>query len=447
MPVSAHHTNSTTDAKTIGDDNADMKHRMAFLEIDAQTRAALQAFMPELQAVLPEILREFYAYIGAIPHLSAMFRDKGRMESASAAQAKHWFHLFQAEFDDTYIRSVRAIGMVHSKIGLEPTWYIGAYGFILNRLYRRAGEVYHSRFSPAKARARTIELIRAINQCVMIDMDMAISIYLEENKRVYDEALVKLGERFEATIGNIVRDVSATAEGMKGSAENLAGMAQQTTTKAHNVVSVSETTSANAATVSSATEEMSASIAHVAQMAQTSLQVTERAAKESDKSVMLMTELSHSINKISDVANLINEIAEQTNLLALNATIEAARAGSAGKGFAVVASEVKALAGETAKATEEIKRQVNDIGAKGGEASQSLNSVKDIIDGNRTISAETAGSAEEQKLAVDEIARNIEQTALGTNAIERDMRHINSHAEGVSGAAAEILQTIRSGEI
>lgn len=71
--------------------------------------------------------------------------------------------------------------------------------------------------------------------------------------------------------------------------------------------------------------------------------------------------LESALDRVAKVANGINAIAKQTNLLALNATIEAARAGAAGRGFAVVAGEVKALAAQTAQATQEIDATLKEL--------------------------------------------------------------------------------------
>jgi len=377
------------------------------------------------------------------PKLASMFKDGSRMDYARTAQQKHWMHLFSAKFDDEYAASVRKIGLIHSHIGLEPTWYIGAYAFTLNHLYQHAAHQYQSRLSPENAQKKTAKLMRALNQCVMIDMDMAISIYLDENKRTYDARLNTLAQEFEANIGSIVNGVSAAATELEASAESLATMATQASAGAENVATTSEETSTNVAAVSSATEEMSASIAHVAEMAQKSYEASDKAADKTEQSVLTMAELKHAIDKVSAVANLISDIAEQTNLLALNATIEAARAGEAGKGFAVVASEVKSLANETGKATEDIKIQVYEIISKNISAAESLTSVKNAINESKEISHHTAQSVEQQKEAVNEIARNVEQASIGTRQISQSISNISQGSQGVNGAAGGILDAAR----
>ena len=433
-----------TEFNTNGVSNA-LKNRVAFIEIDDNIREILDDYMPTLKEALPGILTEFYAHLKKWPELASMFDDPSRMDYARKGQEAHWLNLFRAKFDDDYVASVRKIGLVHSRVGLKPTRYIGAYTFTLNRLYPHAVNHYRSRFAPEKAQETAAQLIRALNQCVMIDMDMAISVYLEENKRSYDEKLNAIAHEFENQIGSIVSGVSAAAAELEASSSSLVSVAEETSGASSSVAVASEEASANVAAVSSATEQMSSSIQQVADMAEKSYQAAGRASTETEQSVLIMVELKEAIDKVSEVADLISNIAEQTNLLALNATIEAARAGEAGKGFAVVASEVKSLANETAVATEDIKMQVSEIMAKSDSAAASLEAVKVVIEENKEASQGAAKSVSEQKEAVKEIALNVEQASTGTSDITKKITHISEgassvkdSAEGIWGAAKDL---------
>ncbi|MFA5952002.1 MAG: globin-coupled sensor protein [Hyphomicrobium sp.] len=421
----------------------ELKDRVAFVEIDSETIAALQSYKDALKNVLPGILAEFYAHVAKWPALASMFKNPSRMDHARAAQEKHWLHLFSAAFDEEYYQSVRRIGLIHSHVGLEPSWYIGAYAFTLSRLYRHAAHHYRSRFAPQAAQAKAASLLRALNQCAMIDMDLAISIYLEENKRTYDSKLAALAQTFEGSIGAVVDGITSASTELEASAESLASMASQASASSASVAAAAEEASTNVATVSSATEEMTASIAQVAELANTSYASAQKAADETERSVTIMTELKQAITAVSQVATLISDIAEQTNLLALNATIEAARAGDAGKGFAVVASEVKNLAGETARATEEIRRQVTEILGRSEEASQALLSVEQVIHQSREVSHGTAQAAEQQKLAIGEIARNIDQASSSTGEISRNIADINEAAQENGHSAEQVLGAVK----
>ncbi|MCM2343478.1 MAG: globin-coupled sensor protein [Alphaproteobacteria bacterium] len=388
------------------------------------------------------ILGEFYAHIQRWPNLWSLFKDPSRVEHAKQAQYKHWMHLFSAEFDDTYVESVRRIGLIHSKIGLEPTWYIGAYGFTLSRLYGYVAHKYSSRLSPEKAADKTAALMRAINQCVMLDMDMAISIYLEENKRSYDTSLAKLAVDFEANIGTVIYGVSSASTELEANAGSLASMAAQASASAIAVASATEEASTNVATVSAAAEEMSASISQITAMAQESLSSSNQAVQEAGQSVQIMKELEQALQKVTDITDMISSIAAQTNLLALNATIESARAGEAGKGFAVVAAEVKTLANETSKATEDIKTLVGDVLLRSDQAVQSIQSVCNVIGQVNQVSRTTAEAINEQMQAVNEITRSVSQASEGTREVASNVVGISQAAEETGRSAEQVLGAV-----
>ncbi len=143
----------------------------------------------------------------------------------------------------------------------------------------------------------------------------------------------------------------------------MTAIATETASQSTTVAAAAEEAAANVNTVAAATEELSSSVQEIARQVSGSARLAQSAVSEADQTTHLVQALQATSTRIGDMVGLISTIAGQTNLLALNATIEAARAGAAGRGFAVVASEVKALAGQTARATEEIGRQIGEVQA------------------------------------------------------------------------------------
>jgi methyl-accepting chemotaxis protein len=169
--------------------------------------------------------------------------------------------------------------------------------------------------------------------------------------------------------------------------------------------------------VAAAAEELTSTVAAVSEQIRHSASIAAQAVSDAGRTDTIVQGLTGAAEKIGDVVKLITAIAGQTNLLALNATIEAARAGDAGKGFAVVASEVKALATQTAKATEEISRQVQAIRSTSTEAVAAIQGIAQVVQRIDTIAAEAAEAIEQQGAATREIAQGIAAAAEGATAV------------------------------
>ena len=189
---------------------------------------------------------------------------------------------------------------------------------------------------------------------------------------------------------------------------------------------------------------MSAAVAEISQQVSRTLKISAQAVGDVDNAKNTMQTLVDTSKKIGDVVRLIEDIAAQTNLLALNATIEAARAGDAGKGFAVVASEVKQLAGQTAKATDEVNGQIKSIQSATRDVANSFSGISDIIGQINESTTIVAAAIEEQSAASREIASSAEKASTGTTGMAADVKEINQSMGQVDQAAREGSQVTNS---
>jgi methyl-accepting chemotaxis protein len=219
---------------------------------------------------------------------------------------------------------------------------------------------------------------------------------------------------FGAEVETTLSELGRIADQMVSASASLATAAERASTRTTNAAAASSEASSNVRDIASAAEELSASVMEIDRQVAQSNTIAERAVSEAEQTGGEIKGLDVAARRIGDVVRLITEIAEQTNLLALNATIEAARAGVAGRGFAVVASEVKALAGQTAKATEEISVQISGIQQATVRSVEAIDAIQSTIREVGGVSATIAAAVTEQGTATREIARSAEIAAKRT---------------------------------
>jgi len=244
---------------------------------------------------------------------------------------------------------------------------------------------------------------------------------------------------FEGQVGSLTRALATAAAEMEATARSMTAAADQAEHQSGLVAGAAQETSANVQTVAAATEELAASVQEIAAQVAHSSQIAGQAVSDAQRTSEIVQVLSTSVAKIDAVATLINSIAGQTNLLALNATIEAARAGQAGRGFAVVATEVKALADQTARATEEIGGQISQVQAATREAVAAITAVSRTIAEVSGIANSIAAAVEEQGAATREIARNVQEAAYRTGHVTENIKQVRQGAGQTGAAASQVL--------
>ena len=225
-----------------------------------------------------------------------------------------------------------------------------------------------------------------------------------------------------------------------GDARQLLDMAEQAMKRSETVADEAGSTGRNLGAVASATEEMAASIAGIAHSMLSTADLARRSVTEADRVRNNLESLVRVAESVGDVVVLIREISEQTNLLALNATIEAARAGEAGKGFAVVANEVKNLAGQTARATEEISARIDGIRAETLSATDAIRGISSIIEQMDIATGSAAGAVEQQRATTKEIARTTQDVSCSVDRIGTDIAVVSDRARETENVA-RALQT------
>jgi len=246
-------------------------------------------------------------------------------------------------------------------------------------------------------------------------------------------------QEFGTTVAGVMASLARSAESMRGTAAEMSAAAHRTRDSAASAASDAALSATNLGAVSAAAEQMSSSINEISLQVGHVTHAVGDAVNRSDVTEAKVSGMAAAADRVGDVVRLITDIAGRTNLLALNATIEAARAGEAGKGFAVVAGEVKALATQTAKATDEIAMQIAAIRASTGEAVAAVRDAGHAIGTVNQVATAIAAAVEQQAVATKEIAASVQTVSSATQNASRAIQDVSAISEQTDAASAKVL--------
>jgi methyl-accepting chemotaxis protein len=264
----------------------------------------------------------------------------------------------------------------------------------------------------------------------------------ESRRAVVDDAIVWFRESVEGILKTVTESVSA----MKSTASVLSATSSETTTHTVGAVQTSNDAFGSVEICSTAAGELSKSIAEISRQLVHASDVVGAATAEAQSTNDDIAGLAQAAQKINDVIKLIQSVAGQTNLLALNATIEAARAGTAGKGFAVVASEVKALAVQTAKATEVIAAQIAGVQSSTQSAVHAIGSITGRMREIQQFTSAIAAAVEQQHASTSEISNNVAAAAVGTKSVVSVLQNVSGTISDMRSSAETVLAASQSVE-
>ena len=264
----------------------------------------------------------------------------------------------------------------------------------------------------------------------------------ESRRAVVEEAIAWFRESVDGVLKTVGKNVAA----MKSTAAALSATSNETNAQTAGAVQASNDAFDSVAIASAAADEMSKSIAEINHQLVRAIEVVRGATSQAQATNQDIGGLAQAAQKIDDVVKLIQDVAGQTNLLALNATIEAARAGTAGKGFAVVASEVKALAVQTAKATDDIAAQIAAVQSSTQNAVRAIGSISGRMQEIQQFTAAISSAVEQQHASTREISNNVAEAAAGTKSVVAVLERVSTAISGMQNSADTVLAASQSVE-
>jgi methyl-accepting chemotaxis protein len=282
--------------------------------------------------------------------------------------------------------------------------------------------------------------IRVFQQAMDHNRNLNAQVLLDSRAREERTRQIEASvESFRSAIGSVLGAVNDNASAMRDTAQSISGVAADASGRASAAARATEQASSNVFAVAGAAEQLSASIEEIGRQVRQSAEVVEQAGQRTEKSVAEIESLAAATQRIDGVLTLIQAIAEQTNLLALNATIEAARAGEAGRGFAVVAHEVKALAGQTAKATSEIGQNISLIHVSTKNAVEAVREIGTAVREINDVTSNIAGAVGQQDAATREISQNAQLAADGNSTLVSNIGSLSEAIENTNKGASSVL--------
>jgi methyl-accepting chemotaxis protein len=284
--------------------------------------------------------------------------------------------------------------------------------------------------------------IRIFQEAMERNRNLTSQVSEESSARQERARLIEASvDEFRQAIGAVLHALTDNASAMRNTAQTINRVASGANERAVAASGATTQASGNVSAVAGAAEELSASVQEIGRQVRHSADAVEQTGQRTEKSITEIESLAAATQRIDGVLTLIQAIAEQTNLLALNATIEAARAGESGRGFAVVAHEVKALAGQTAKATEEIGQNVGLIQSSTKNAVDAVREIGGAVREINDITSNIASAVGQQDAATREISANAQSAAQGNETLVRNINSLREAIGETNTAAGSVLAT------
>jgi ABC-type transporter Mla subunit MlaD len=418
---------------------AEQQKRIAAFHVTQDDLTRLRTCELYTEQKLPALLEKLHENFAAWPEVQTALK----LPAVHKLRLSHWQRVVSGRFDDGYLESASRLAEAFITQGVPSYAVVICHSTVLYGLFadlqvlggKRAG------FFGSGREAKAASLIRlALNHAAWLDLEVLLETYAAAERDSRRKTADQLATAFEQKVSFMVEGVAVASRQLEATVHAIEQTAARSQQGSSSAAVAAHQASQNVESVASAAEELAASVGEISHQVEHSTKIAAQAVESAERTDTIVRALADGAQKIGAVLNLISNIAGQTNLLALNATIEAARAGDAGKGFAVVASEVKSLAGQTGNATDDIAVQVTQIQGATKEAVEAIQAIAGTIGEISSISSSIAAAVEEQGATTREIARNVQQAAVGNQQVSGMMAALKDDASATLKVVEDLTQ-------
>jgi methyl-accepting chemotaxis protein len=353
---------------------------------------------------------------------------------------QHWSLCLKGEFGPTYLASTMQFAAYCVDTGIPAHAIIICHFSVARAVRGRFAALVprRNRFFAGRNDV-SVDVTDIFDRIVWLDTEVLIEAVNATNLDRRQAQRNDMAQNFDTRLQSLINAVSSASTNLVGAAQSMTTTAETAASASQRVAASAGEATTNINRIATAADELGQAVNEIAAQANSSAAIAAEAVRRTGSATETIVHLQQSAERIGEVIGIISGIAAQTNLLALNATIESARAGEAGRGFAVVASEVKGLAGQTAKATEEIARQIQDMQSTTHGVVTAITEIRAVIDRINVGSMAINAAVEEQSASTREIARSTQETANGARAVSTNIGQVEETAAKTGVAAAEVL--------
>ncbi|MBE3570329.1 MAG: globin-coupled sensor protein [Bacillales bacterium] len=395
-------------------DQPQVLQKMKMIHFTEEDLKIIHSIQPIIEQNIDELVKDFYDRVLEVPNLKAMIEQHSSVERLRKTLKEHVLKMFEGKMDEEFLNRRIAVAKVHFRIGLQPSWYMGAFQNLQNSFLHIVHQYVESKEDIETVMGAVMKILSLEQQLVLEAYDKENEQYQRENEynRVKQELKSRITE-ISSQLVELAEETNAAVESLVANSDQMDRLVLKSEERSSLAKSHSE----------QGTAQLSKLVAKMNQI-----------AKDTDKVDEMVTQLVNSFHDISDVIHHVQEIADQTNLLALNSAIEAARAGEHGRGFSIVSKEIRTLSEQTKQLVSKVESIISNSNGYIKNVLTALENVQYAVDEGEKASSET-------NAAFGQISEVLSENSRGITEVKKQMATLVETIKGIDQATYGVFKS------